>query len=122
MEINPLSQLTARTRYILAAVVLSILMAGPFVAVSIFAWTEGTVEHRAIFVHYFQQLMPLGALLTLGALLAGFVLLNRLFQAYVTGMAAMAERLTVMLTSNRDLRLDVQGPPELQAVVEPSLA
>jgi len=112
-----LNQFTARTRYVFAAVLLSVLMAGPFVVVAVFAWAEGTVEHRAIFAHYFQELMPLGALLTLGALLGGFVLLNRLFRAYVTGMAATAERLSVMLTSNRDLRLEVQGPPELRDVI-----
>jgi DNA polymerase III epsilon subunit family exonuclease len=117
MEKHALEKLSARNRYILAVVVLSLLMAGPFVAVAIFAWAEGTVEHRAIFAHYFQQLMPLGALLTLLALWIGFAVLNRLFRAYVTGMAATAERLAVMLTSNRDLRLDIQGPPELQAVI-----
>ncbi len=106
-----------RTRYLLALIVLALLMAGPFVGVAVFAWAEGSLEHRAIFTHYFQQLLPIGALLTVLALLVGFALLNRLFRAYVTGMAATAERLAVMLSSNRDLRLDVQGPPELQAVI-----
>ena len=109
--------MTVKTRYLIAVLLLGLLMAGPFVGVAIFAWAEGSLEHRAIFTHYFQQLLPIGALLTASALLVSFVLLNRLFRAYVTGMAATAERLAVMLSSNRDLRLDVQGPPELQAVI-----
>lgn len=112
-----MEKITARARYVLAGVVLSLLMAGPFVGIAAFAWTEGTLEHRAIFSHYFQQLFPLGVLLTLLALVLGFVILNALFRAYVTGMAATAEQLTVMLSSNRDLRIDVLGPPELRSVI-----
>ena len=112
-----MGQLTARTRYLIAGVVLSLLMAGPFVGVAVFAWTEGTLEHRAIFSHYFQQLFPLGIFLTLIALALGFAMLNALFRAYVTGMAATAEQLTVMLTGNRALRVDEQGPPELRVVI-----
>ncbi len=64
-----------RTRYLLALIVLALLMAGPFVGVAVFAWAEGSLEHRAIFTHYFQQLLPIGALLTVLALLVGFALL-----------------------------------------------
>ncbi|MGV0998321.1 MAG: PolC-type DNA polymerase III [Fluviibacter sp.] len=112
-----MNQLSVKTRYMIAAALLSLLMAGPFIAGAVFAWAEGTLEHRAIFTHYFQQILPLTLLLTALALMLGFYLLNRLFRAYVTGMAATAERLTVMLTSNRELRLDEQGPPELRQVI-----
>ena len=64
-----------------------------------------------------SKFSPLGLALTALATVLGFVVLNRLFRAYVTGMAATAERLTVMLTSNRDLRVDEQGPPELAQVI-----
>lgn len=112
-----MEKLTARARYVIAGSVLSLLMAGPFVAIAVYAWAEGTLEHRAIFSHYFQQLFPMGVLLTLIALALGFVILNGLFRAYVTGLAATAEQLTVMLTSNRELRVDVAGPPELRSVI-----
>lgn len=112
-----MEKLTARARYLIAGAVFSLLMAGPFVAIALYAWAEGTLEHRAIFTHYFQQLFPLGVLLTVFALALGFAILNGLFRAYVTGMAATAEQLTVMLCSNRDLRVDVLGPPELRAVI-----
>lgn len=112
-----MEKLTARARYVIAGLVLSFLMAGPFLAMAIFAWTEGTLEHRAIFTHYFQQLFPLGVFLTLLALALGFIILNTLFRAYVTGMAATAEQLTVMLNSNRDLRVEILGPPELRLVI-----
>ncbi len=112
-----MSQLTAKTRYLIAGAVLSLLMAGPFIGVAVYAWAEGTIEHRAIFSHYFQQLFPMGILLTLIALALGFTSLNALFRAYVTGMAATVEQLTVMLSSNRNLRVEVQGPPELRLVI-----
>jgi hypothetical protein len=109
--------MTVRTRYMIAAALLLVLMAGPFVASAVVAWAEATLDHRAIFIHYFHQIMPLGAGLTVLALLLGFLILNRLFRQYVTGMAAMVERLTVMLVSNRDLRLEEQGSPELRQVI-----
>lgn len=112
-----MKNLTARSRYLIAGVVLSLLMAGPFLAIAVYAWAEGTLEHRVIFTHYFQQLFPLGILLTALALALGFAILNGLFRAYVTGMAATAEQLKVMLSSNRDLRVEEQGPPELREVI-----
>lgn len=112
-----MGRFTVKTRYFIASIVLSILMAGPFITIALFAWTEGSLEHRAIFSHYFQQLFPFGLLLTGIVLVVGFYILNNLFKAYVTGLAAIAERLTVMLSSNRELRLDVVGPPELQSVI-----
>lgn len=85
-----MNQSSIKARYWIAAVSLALLMAGPFVASALYAWVVGTEEHRAIFSHYFQQVFPLGLVLT---------------------ALATAERLTVMLTSNRDLRVDEQGPP-----------
>ena len=113
-----MEKLTARMRYVIAAAILCALTAGPFIGVAIYAWVEGTIEHRAIFLQYFQQVFPLGILLTVVALGLGFVILNSVFNAYVTGIAATAERLKVMLTSNRNLRVQVQGPPELRQVIE----
>ena len=112
-----MNQSSIKARYWIAAVSLALLMAGPFVASALYAWVVGTEEHRAIFRQYFQQVFPLGLVLTALATALGFVVLNRLFRAYVTGMAATAERLTVMLTSNRDLRVDERGPPELAQVI-----
>jgi DNA polymerase III epsilon subunit family exonuclease len=109
--------LSIKARYWVAALCLAMLMAGPFVVSALYAWIVSTEEHRAIFSHYFQQIFPLGLALTALATVLGFVVLNRLFSAYVTGMAATAERLTVMLSSNRDLRVDEQGPPELCQVI-----
>ncbi len=112
-----MEKLTARQRYVIAVIGMATLMAGPFIVLGIFAWFEGVEEHRTIFLQYFQQLFPLGIALTLGALILGFVVLNRLFNTYVTGIAATSERLKVMLSSNRELRLELQGPPELREVI-----
>ncbi len=101
----------------ISAALLLLLMAGPFAVSAVVAWAEATLDHRAIFAHYFHRIMPIGAGLTVLALLLGFLILNRLFRQYVTGMAATVERLTVMLVSNRDLRLEEQGPPELRQVI-----
>ena len=49
-------------------------------------------------LRYFQQVFPLGLALTALATVLSFVVLNRLFRAYVTGMAATAERLTARNT------------------------
>lgn len=111
---NPLS---IKARYWIATLSLALLMAGPFVASALYAWGVSAEEHRAIFSHYFRQVFPLGLILTVFAMALGFNLLNWLFRAYVIGMAATAEQLTVMLTSNRDLRVDEQGPPELSQVI-----
>lgn len=112
-----MNRLSIKQRYGIAAVVLAVLMAGPFCVGAMYAWIVGTEEHRAIFSHYFQQIFPLSLVLTALSVMAGFFVLNRLFQIYVNGMAAVAERLTVMLTSNRALRVDEQGPPELQQLI-----
>lgn len=112
-----MEKLTARQRYLIAAIGMAVLMAGPFLTLGLYAWFEGVEEHRTIFLQYFQQLFPLGVALTLGALILGFVVLNRLFNTYVSGIAATSERLKVMLSSNRELRLDLQGPPELREVI-----
>ena len=109
--------LSIKARYGIAVLLLAMLMAGPFVASAMYAWVVSTEEHRAIFRNYFQQIFPLGLLLTVLATALGFAVLNRLFQAYVKGMAAVAERLTVMLTSNPDLRVDAQGPAELVQMI-----
>lgn len=109
--------LSIKARYGIAVLLLGVLMGGPFVASAMYAWVVSTEEHRAIFRNYFQQIFPLGLLLTVLATALGFVVLNRLFQAYVNGMAAVAERLTVMLTSNPDLRVDAQGPAELAQMI-----
>jgi len=98
-----------KARYWIAALSLALLMAGPFVASALYAWGVSTEEHRAIFSHYFQQVFPLGLALTALATVLGFVVLNRLFRDYVKGMVTTAERLTVMLTSNRDLRWTNRG-------------
>lgn len=113
-----MNQSSIKTRYWGAAFILGALMAGPFLASAIYAWVVSTEAHRAIFSQYFQRVFPIGLMLTAVAVVAGFYALNRLFQAYVSGMAEIAERLTVMLTSNRALRLQESGPPELRQVIQ----
>lgn len=112
-----MNRLSIKARYWIAAISLALLMAGPFLASALYAWVVSEEAHKAIFLRYFQQIFPLGLILTVLATALSFALLNRLFRAYVSGMAATAERLTVMLTSNRDLRVDEAGPPELAQVI-----
>lgn len=112
-----MNQISIKARYWIAAWGLALLMAGPFVGSAVYAWALSEEAHKAIFRHYFQQVFPLGLILTMIATGLAFAILNRLFSVYVSGMAATAERLTVMLTSNRELRIDEAGPPELCEVI-----
>ena len=50
-------------------------------------------------------------------ILLGLLLIRRLFNRYVTGMAAMVEELRLMLGSNRSFRITEEGPPELRELV-----
>jgi len=112
-----MNQVSIKARYWIATLGLALLMAGPFLGSAVYAWTLSEEAHKAIFRHYFQQVFPLGLMLTVIATGLAFAILNRLFRVYVSGMAATAERLTVMLTSNRQLRVDEAGPPELRHVI-----
>jgi DNA polymerase-3 subunit epsilon len=58
--------------------------------------------------------LPVGTLMTLFGFAIGVVVLHKLFKQYVEGLLRMAETLRLMLGANRNFRVTLDGPPEVQ--------
>lgn len=112
-----LRDLKAKWRFVLVVIVLGLLMTGPFLLTSVLIWVSASPGMREMLVQYLVSQIPLGAVLTGAAFVLGLVLVRRLFNRYVTGMAAMVEELRLMLGSNRSFRITEAGPPELRELV-----
>ena len=106
--------MNAKIRFALATVVLVLLIAGPFVATALVVGGDLADEERQLFSRVMDRWLPVGGLMTVVALFLGVNLLRGLFRQYVRGLMAMAETLRVMLAANRDFRVAVDGPPEVQ--------
>src|SRR5574343_953588 len=109
--------LTAKWRFVLAVAVLGLLMTGPFLLTSLLIWLGASPGMREVLVEHLLPQVPLGGMLTATGFVLGLVLIRRLFNRYVTGMAAMVEELRLMLGSNRSFRITEEGPPELRELV-----
>ena len=112
-----LRDLKAKWRFVLAVVVLGMLMTGPFLLTSVLIWLGASPGMREVLVEHLLPQVPLGGVLTATGFVLGLVLVRRLFNRYVTGMAAMVEELRLMLGSNRSFRITEAGPPELRELV-----
>ena len=112
-----LRDLKAKWRFVLAVLVLGMLMTGPFLLTSVLIWAGASPGMREMLVQHLLPQVPLGGVLTAGGFVLGLVLVRRLFNRYVTGMAAMVEELRLMLGSNRSFRITEEGPPELRELV-----
>ncbi|MEN9901908.1 MAG: hypothetical protein RL651_572 [Pseudomonadota bacterium] len=112
-----LRDLTAKWRFVLAVAVLGLLMTGPFLLTSVLIWLGASPGMREVLVQHLLPQVPLGGMLTASGFLVGLILIRRLFNRYVTGMAAMVEELRLMLGSNRSFRITEEGPPELRELV-----
>jgi len=112
-----LRDLTAKWRFVLAVIVLGLLMTGPFLLTSLLIWLGASIGMREVLVEHLLPQVPLGGMLTATGFVLGLVLIRRLFNRYVTGMAAMVEELRLMLGSNRSFRITEDGPPELRELV-----
>ena len=106
--------MNARTRFILAVVMLGLLMTGPFLLTVGILWADLGAEERAGFLVALDRWLPIGGLITIMALIVGLQLLRALFQQYVQGLLRMAETLRLMLGANRNFRVDPEGPPEVR--------
>lgn len=112
-----LRDLKAKWRFVLAVLVLGILMTGPFLLTSVLIWAGASAGMREMLIQHLLPQIPLGGMLTATGFVVGLVLVRRLFNRYVTGMAAMVEELRLMLGSNRSFRITEEGPPELRELV-----
>ena len=108
--------MSAKIRFLLAVAILALLMTGPFLLTAAVVHGELQGEERAAFVAAMERWLPIGAMLTLLALLLGLQLLRTLFRQYVRGPMALAESLRLMLGANRNFRVAAEGPPEICAL------
>ena len=104
----------AKVRFIIAAGVLGLLMAGPFALTALLLFAEAGDAERAAFAEFILPHLPLGGFITLMGFVAGVMLLRSLFRQYVHGLLRMAETLHLMLGANRNFRVAPEGPPEVR--------
>jgi len=59
-----------------------------------------------------------GTMMTLAGFAVGVAVLHKLFTQYVEGLLRMAETLRLMLGANRNFRVRLDGPPEVQQLAQ----
>ncbi|HEX6736313.1 MAG TPA: DNA polymerase III subunit epsilon, partial [Azonexus sp.] len=104
----------AKYRFLLAIVVLGLLMTGPFVVTSLLVWLDMQEAERTMLTELLLSRLPVGTMMTLFGFVIGVGVLHRLFKQYVEGLLRMAETLRLMLSANRNFRVSIEGPPEVQ--------
>jgi DNA polymerase-3 subunit epsilon len=104
----------AKYRFILAVVVLGLLMTGPFVVSSLLVWLDMKETERNLLVELLVSRLPVGTMMTMCGFAIGVLVLHKLFKQYVEGLLRMSETLRLMLGANRDFRVTLDGPPEVQ--------
>ncbi|WP_153130942.1 exonuclease domain-containing protein [Dechloromonas hortensis] len=104
----------AKHRFIFAVVVLGLLMTGPFVVTSLLVWLDMKEAERNMLMELLLSRLPVGTMMTLFGFVVGVLVLHKLFKQYVEGLLRMAETLRLMLGANRDFRVTLEGPPEVQ--------
>ena len=108
--------MSARARFILAVIVLFLLMTGPFLLTALIVWVETEGEGRGLLVSVLAPHLGLGTMLTALGFAAGVGVVRLLFRQYVQGLLRMSEHLRLMLGANRGFRVQLEGPPEVQAL------
>ena len=108
----------ARLRFYIAVGVLGLLMTGPFMVTAIVLFADAQESERQALTELLAPRLPLGILMTGFGLVLGFFVLRNLFRQYVRGLHNMAEKLQLMLSANRQFRVELDGPPEVQALAK----
>ncbi len=106
----------ARTRFVIAIVVLGLLMTGPFLITALAVWFSAGPDERQLLSQVIGPRVPLGTFMTVIGLLVGVAVVRTLFRHYVQGLLRMAEDQTLMLGANRDFRIEEKGPLEVRAL------
>lgn len=104
----------AKTRFLIAIIVLGLLMTGPFIVTSFLVWVDMKDAERTMLTELLLSRLPIGTMMTLMGFAIGVAVLHKLFKQYVEGLLGMAEQLRLMLGANRDFRVEQSGPPEVQ--------
>lgn len=108
----------AKVRFLLAIVVLGLLMTGPFVVTSILVWAGMEESERNMLLELLMSRLPIGTMMTIFGFGIGVAVLHKLFKQYVEGLLGMAEQLRLMLGANRNFRVKLNGPPEVQQLAQ----
>jgi len=106
----------ARTRFMIAIIVLGLLMTGPFIVSTSLVWRYADADERTLFVELIGPHLPIGIFTTLIAFIIGVAVVRNFYRRYVQGLLRMAENQQLMLEANRDFRIQAEGPPEVQAL------
>ena len=109
-----IQKMNARTRFILAVIILGLLMTGPFVVTALLIWVSAQPAEQALLVQLVVPHLSLGTMMTLFGFIVGLLVIHQLFRQYVQGLLKMAENLHLMLSANRNFRVTPEGPPEGQ--------
>ncbi len=104
----------AKYRFALAVVVLGLLMTGPFVVTSLLVWLDMKEAERVMLTELLLSRLPVGTMMTIVGFGFGVMVLHKLFKQYVEGLLRMAETLRMMLSANRNFRVTLEGPVEVQ--------
>lgn len=110
--------MNARTRFVLAIIVLGLLMTGPFVLTAILIWASAEPTEQALLNELIGPRLPLGAMMTIIGFAAGVGVIRWLFRQYVKGLLRMAEQQHLMLGANREFRIEPKGPPEVRELAK----
>ncbi|HJV92519.1 MAG TPA: DNA polymerase III subunit epsilon, partial [Azonexus sp.] len=105
-------------RFIFAVVVLGLLMTGPFVVTSLLVWLDMKEGERDLLSGLLLSRLPVGTMMTLFGFVIGVLVLHKLFKQYVEGLLRMSETLRLMLGANRNFRVTLDGPPEVQQLAQ----
>jgi DNA polymerase III subunit epsilon len=108
----------AKHRLIVAVIVLGLLMTGPFVVTSLLVWLDMKEAERTLLTELLLSRLPVGTMMTLFGFALGVGVLHKLFKQYVEGLLRMAETLRLMLGANRNFRVTIEGPPEVQQLAQ----
>jgi len=108
----------AKVRFLLAIVVLGLLMTGPFVVTSFLVWAGMEETERSMLLELLMSRLPIGTMMTIIGFGIGVGVLHKLFKQYVEGLLGMAEQLRLMLGANRNFRVKLDGPPEVQQLAQ----
>ncbi|MBP8170636.1 MAG: DNA polymerase III subunit epsilon, partial [Azonexus sp.] len=104
----------AKQRFIVAVIILGLLMTGPFVVTSLLVWLDMREAERNMLTQLLLSRLPVGSMMTIFGFTIGVMVLHKLFKQYVEGLLRMAETLRLMLGANRNFRVTLDGPPEVQ--------
>jgi len=108
----------AKVRFLLAIIVLGLLMTGPFVVTSLLVWAGMEETERNMLLELLMSRLPIGTMMTILGFGIGVAVLHKLFKQYVEGLLGMAEQLRLMLSANRNFRVKLGGPPEVQQLAQ----